>query len=105
LNKDILPGLEAGYLFESGEPEMPYDASKDQALETWENQKTGLLLTIYRYGEGEPKLQIGPRTYTKRDGSKGTTKAGRLSIDDVLWLTEIIDDIKGKLDEYYLEEA
>ena len=62
------------------------------------------MLSIYRYGEGEPKLQVGPRMYTKRDGSKATTKAGRLTIDDVLWLEEVLKEVKEKLNEYYLSE-
>lgn len=82
---------------------MAYDPSKDQVLETWENEETGLVLSINRYGDGEPKLQIGPRSYTKRDGSKATTKAGRLAIDDVLWLSEVLDDVKGKMNAYFLE--
>jgi hypothetical protein len=84
---------------------MAYDATKDQVLETWENDKTGLTLSIYRYGEGEPKLQIGPRTYTKRDGTKSATKPGRLSIDDVLWLSEMLEEVKEKIKEYFLEES
>ena len=82
---------------------MAYDASKDLVLETWENDETGLLISVNRYGEGEPKLQIGPRSYTKRDGTKATTKAGRLAIDDVLWLSEILEKVKEKMNEYYLE--
>ena len=35
---------------------MAYDASKDQVLDTWENEETGLRISIYRYGDGEPKL-------------------------------------------------
>ena len=83
---------------------MAYDASKDQLLESWENDETGLLLSIYRYGAGDPKLQIGPRSYTKKDGSKGTTKTGRLSIDDVLWLCDILEDVKEKMNGYFMEE-
>lgn len=76
---------------------MAYDAAKDQVLATWENDETGLMLSVCRYGEGEPKLQIGPRAYTKRDGSKSVTKTGRLSVEDILWLGEIIEDIKEKM--------
>ena len=83
---------------------MPYDASMDKILANWENDETGLLVTINRYGESEPKLQIGPRTYTKKDGSKSTRKAGRLTIDDVLWLNDILEDVKEKMNEYFLEE-
>ena len=84
---------------------MAYDASKDHVLETWESDETGLIISVNRYGEGEPKLQIGPRSYTKRDGTKAARKAGRLAIDDVLWLSEILEKVKEKMNEYYLEET
>ncbi|MFH1243090.1 MAG: hypothetical protein V1689_12110 [Pseudomonadota bacterium] len=84
---------------------MAYDETKDQVLETWENEKTGLSISIYRYGDGDPKLQIGPRTYVKKDGARTTTKTGRLSIDDVLWLDSILEEIKEKMNEYFLEES
>jgi hypothetical protein len=83
---------------------MAYDTSKDQVLNIWENEETGLTLAIHRYGEGDPKLQIGPRTYTKKDGGKGATKPGRLGVNDVLWLIEVLDEIKEKMTEYYLDE-
>jgi hypothetical protein len=83
---------------------MAYDASKDQVLVSWENDETGLTVSIYRYGEGDPKLQIGPRIYTKKDGTEGKTKPGRLTMDDVLWFHEIIDEIKEKMTELFLEE-
>ena len=92
------------HTYEGGEA-MAYDASKDKVLDSWENDNTGLMVSINRYGEGEPKLQIGPRNYTKKDGSKSTTKAGRLAIDDVLWLNEILDEVKDKLNAYYLDEG
>ncbi|RLC29290.1 MAG: hypothetical protein DRH37_07815 [Deltaproteobacteria bacterium] len=83
---------------------MAYDPDKDQVLNTWENEETGLTISICRYGDGEVKLQIGPRNYTRRDGTKRSTKAGRLSIDDVLWLNDIIEVVKDKMNEYFLEE-
>jgi hypothetical protein len=83
---------------------MAYDQSKDQVLETWENEDTGLIVSINQYGGGEPKLQIGPRNYTKRDGTTSTTKAGRLAIDDVLWLGEVLEEVKEKMNAYYLDE-
>ena len=84
---------------------MAYDPSKDHVLETWENDETGLIISVNRYGEGEPKLQIGPRSYTKRDGTRATTKAGRLAVDDVLWLSEILEKVKERMNQYYLEES
>jgi hypothetical protein len=84
---------------------MAYDSSKDQVLHTWENDKTGLNISICRYGDGEAKLQIGPRSYTKKDGSKSATKAGRLPIDDVNWLSEVIEQVIEKMNGYFLEEG
>ena len=84
---------------------MAYDPTKNQVLNTWENDETGLNISINRYGDGEPKLQIGPRSYTKKDGAVTTTKAGRLSIDDILWLSEVLEDVKEKINEYFLEES
>jgi hypothetical protein len=84
---------------------MAYDASKNQVLDTWETEETGLQISINRYGDGEPKLQIGPRAYTKKDGSKGNTKTGRLTIADVLWLEETIVEVREKMNEYFLEES
>ena len=84
---------------------MAYDSSKDHVLQTWENEKTGLNISICRYDEGEVKLQIGPRSYIKKDGSKSATKAGRLSIDDVNWLSECLEQVQEKMNEYFLEES
>ncbi|MFO7984493.1 MAG: hypothetical protein R6U38_01405 [Desulfatiglandaceae bacterium] len=84
---------------------MAYDASKDKVLASWENEETGLNISINRYGNGEPKLQIGPRAYTRKDGKKSATKAGRLSIDDVIWLNEIMESVKEKMSDYFLDEA
>ncbi len=75
-----------------------YDPEMDKVLEKWESPETGLMVSINQYAAGEPKLQIGPRMLKKPDGSPGrTVKAGRLTIEDVLWLHEIIDEVKDKL--------
>ncbi len=84
---------------------MAYDASKDVVLTSWENEETGLMVSINRYGDGDPKLQIGPRAYTRKDGKKSSTKAGRLTIDDVLWLDEILEEVADKMKELFLSEA
>ena len=83
---------------------MAYDASKDVALTSWENEETGLMVSINRYGDGDPKLQIGPRAYTRKDGKKSSTKAGRLTIDDVLWLDEILEEVADKMKELFLSQ-
>lgn len=79
---------------------MPYDPEKDEMLKQWRCEETGLLISIQRYNNGEAKLQIGPRILLKKDGSqRAPVKAGRLTIEDVMWLYDIIDDIKDELSD------
>jgi hypothetical protein len=76
---------------------MPFDPEKDKVLKKWKCEETGLLVTINRYGEGEAKLQIGPRVFTRKDGQETQRKAGRLSIEDLQWFYDIIDEVKDEL--------
>ena len=77
---------------------MPFDPEKDKVLKKWKCEETGLVISINQYGESEPKLQIGPRILKKQDGSdRAPVRAGRLSIEDVLWLYNIIDEAKDEL--------
>ncbi len=77
---------------------MPYDPEMDKALKKWKCDETGLVVTINQYGDGEPKVQIGPRILLKKDGTdRAPVKAGRLTIEDVMWFYEIIDEIKDEL--------
>ena len=83
------------------ENDMPFDPEKDKVLKKWKCEETGLVVSINQYGEGEPKLQIGPRVLKKQDGSdRAPMKAGRLSIEDVLWLYDAVDDIKDELTKH-----
>ena len=78
---------------------MPYDPDMDKVLKTWKCETTGLMVSINQYGDGEPKLQIGPRVLKKRDGSdRAPVKAGRLTIEDLTWLYENIDAMKEELE-------
>lgn len=79
---------------------MPFDPSKDKMLKKWKCQETGLVVSINQYGDGEPKVQIGPRILLKKDGTeRAPVKAGRLTIEDVMWLYDIIDEVKDGLQE------
>ena len=79
---------------------MPYEPEKDELIKQWRCEETGLMISIQRYGGGEPKVQIGPRILKKKDGSeRAPAKAGRLSIEDVLWLYDIIDEVKNELSD------
>ncbi len=75
-----------------------YDPEKDKMLKQWKCEETGLMVSINQYGEGEPKLQIGPRILLKKDGTeRSPAKAGRLTIEDVMWLYDNIDEIKDEM--------
>jgi hypothetical protein len=77
---------------------MPYDPEMDKMLKKWQNQETGLIVSINQYGNGEPKVQIGPRVLLKKDGSeRAPVKAGRLTIEDLMWLYDIIDELKDEM--------
>jgi hypothetical protein len=79
---------------------MPYEPEKDRVLKEWRCDETGLVISINRYGDGEPKVQIGPRILLKKDGSqRAPVKAGRLSVEDLLWFYDIIDEVKEELSE------
>ncbi len=77
---------------------MAFDPEQDKMLKKWKCEETGLVISINQYGEGEPKLQIGPRILMKKDGTeRAPMKAGRLSIEDLIWFYEIIDEVKDEL--------
>ena len=77
---------------------MAYDPEKDLVLKKWKCDETGLIISINQYGGGEPKVQIGPRVLLKKDGSeRAPVKAGRLTIEDLMWLYDIIDEVKEEL--------
>ena len=77
---------------------MAYDPEKDKILKKWKCEETGLIVTINQYGDGEPKVQIGPRILLKKDGSeRAPVKAGRLTIEDLMWLYDNIDEVKDEM--------
>ena len=77
---------------------MAYDPDKDKMIKNWKCEETGLMVSINRYGDGEPKVRIRPWVLMKKDGTeRAPAKAGRLSVEDVLWLYDIIDEVKEKL--------
>ena len=76
---------------------MPFDPEMDKILKEWKCEETGLVISINRYGDGEPKLQIGPRVFLRKDGNESQRKAGRLTIEDLMWFYDIIDEVKDEL--------
>jgi hypothetical protein len=73
---------------------MAYDESKDKEIKTWKHE-SGLYVSLFQYNGGEPKVQIGPRGYTKTDGSEGFGKTGRLTMKEFGWLLSLKDEIKA----------
>ncbi len=79
-----------------------FDPEKDKVIKKWKSEETGLIMAIHSYAGGEPKLQIGPRILKKKDGTdRAPSKAGRLTIEDLAWFYDIIDDIKEELENNY----
>ena len=76
---------------------MAFDPGMDKILKKWKCEETGLVVSINQYGDGEPKVQIGPRVFTKKDGQESQRKAGRLTVEDMMWFYDIIDDVKEEL--------
>ena len=76
---------------------MAFDPSKDKVLKKWQCEETGLVVSINQYADGEPKVQIGPRVFVRKDGQESQRKAGRMSIEDLLWFYDIIDEVKEAL--------
>jgi len=78
---------------------MPFDPEMDKVLKKWKSDETGLVISINQYGNGEPKLQIGPRVFKTKEGKESQRKAGRMTIEDLMWFYEIIDDVKESLSQ------
>ena len=77
---------------------MPCDPEMDKVLKKGKCEATGLLVSVNQYGNGEPKVQIGPRILLKKDGTeRAPAKAGRLTIEDIMWLYDLIDEVKDEM--------
>ena len=77
---------------------MPFDPDKDKLLKQWKCEETGLIISINQYGDAQPKVQIGPRILKKKDGTdRAPSKAGRLTIEDLMFVYDIIDEVKDEL--------
>ncbi len=74
-----------------------FDPELDKVLKSWQSDETGLVVSINQYGDGEPKVQIGPRMVKKKDGTDSQRKAGRMTIEDLMWFYDIIDEVKDEM--------
>lgn len=73
---------------------MAYDQGKDKLLKLFElkKEKSSLLLSIFSYDGGAPKLGI-TRSFQKNDGTIGYGNAGRISKEEAEFFKENIDEI------------
>lgn len=75
---------------------MTFDPKMDKVLGKWE---CGLLeVSVRQYGTGEPKLQIGPRFYDSKDGTRKASKCGRLTAEEAAWLAIALEQAKEFLE-------
>ena len=81
---------------------MAYNKDLDKVL--WEGAIEGdvegkaLLVSVHSYNGGDAKLQIGPRTYLKRNGDIGYGKAGRLTLEEGVALANMLPQALEAMD-------
>ncbi|MFA5732907.1 MAG: hypothetical protein WC934_13030 [Acidithiobacillus sp.] len=81
-----------------------FDNSKDQLIKSWDikiNENTKLVVSIHRYNNGDPKVQIGPMMYLKDDQTWSFGKLKRLGWSEMNLLQEIMDDILSEMDSIH----
>jgi len=78
-----------------------YDKSKDVCVfeRSIENGDKCLKICVMSYNGGEMKLQFGPRTYVKRNGTTGFGKVGRMTLNEVMAINDLMPEIKGIMGE------
>jgi len=73
-----------------------YDDKKDISIKKWHYKqgRYSLEAGVYIYADGLPKLQIGPRKYGDR-----IIRIGRLTLDETVWVSSIMDEVIELLEE------
>ena len=72
-----------------------YNQEKDVLIKLYElkNDKgSSLLMSIFSYDGGQKKLGM-TRSFAKKDGTTGYSNSGRLSLEEVNFLKNNLDDI------------
>ena len=78
-----------------------FDKSKDKVVfeRSIGDDEKSLKVCVMSYNGGEMKLQIGPRTYIRKNGVVGYGKAGRMTFDEVLAISKLMPEIEGVMGE------
>ena len=71
-----------------------YDQNKDKLIKLFEmkKEKSSLLCSIFSYDGGSPKIGFS-RSFLKNDGSVGYSQLGRVTVDEIKFLKENIDEM------------
>jgi hypothetical protein len=79
---------------------MGYELDRDKLLKLFEmkQEKSSLLFSVFSYDGGKAKIGI-TRSYEKRDGTMGYGNSGRLTIDEIKFLKENLDEIIKVMEE------
>jgi hypothetical protein len=77
-----------------------YEAEKDEVVQQFklESEYDNLLINVMSYNKGKPKLQIN-REIIKKDRSTIFGKLGRLTLDEVKFIKDNIDNIIKVMEE------
>ena len=76
---------------------MAFNPKMDKLIKSW--SFNGLEFSVRKYGDSDPKVQIGPRTFERKDGSIGHRKAGRLTSEEFDFLASISSEIYKVIDK------
>lgn len=74
---------------------MAYDQDRDQLIKMYEKKGekgASLIFSIFSYDKGPKKLGI-TRAYEKKDGSFGYSSSGRLTVSEVEFFKDHVDEI------------
>jgi len=77
---------------------MAFNKALDKEVRGWvigNPEDRHLRVSVMQYNGGEMKLQIGPRVYFRANGAEGFAKAGRLTLDEIKALTDIMPEVEG----------
>ena len=77
---------------------MAFNKALDKEVRGWvigNPEDRHLRVSVMQYNGGEMKLQIGPRVYLRANGAEGFAKAGRLTLDEIKALTDIMPEVEG----------
>lgn len=82
-----------------------YDQSKDKLLKLFElkKDKASVLCSVFSYDGGQPKLGM-TRSYEQKDGTIGYSQIGRISLEEVTFLKEKLDEIIEIMTNYKKSE-